>query len=155
MKLWSRILVRLALVFVMTIFGSSFSHASLGGPISSIESDRQALNGQIRTSSHGNYSISDISQDGTTVHEYRRTDGTVFAVSWRGLTQPDLSVILGSYYQEYRDADLPRSTRQARGARVIRSDNLVMERSGHMRDVRGKAYVPALLPQGFKAEEIQ
>lgn len=147
--------------------------ASLGGSIESIESDRKAFEGKLRSmtteSSQKKYTVHEISRDGTQIFEYALPDGTVFAVSWRGPTQPDLSVLLGDYYREYQDtlsslnrsgnptgntADHRTIQRRGRSTRVIRSKNMVIERSGHMRDIRGKAYLPSLMPKEVKPEDL-
>lgn len=139
--------------------------ASLGGSIDSIESDRKAFEGKLRSvttsDSQRGYTVHEISQDGLKILEYALPNGKVFAVSWRGPTQPDLTVLLGKYYSEYEQSitALNRPSgrsaqRRGRSARVIRSKNLVIERSGHMRDIRGKAYLPNLMPNGLTAEDL-
>ncbi|MFL5812483.1 MAG: DUF2844 domain-containing protein [Bdellovibrionia bacterium] len=154
----------LALIHVFFI---SHAIASLGGSIDSIESDRKAFEGKLRslttTDSQKKYTVHEISRDGTQIFEYALPNGTVFAVSWRGPTQPDLTVLLGDYYQEYQDklsslnrasSDGRTAQRRGRSARVIRSKNMVIERSGHMRDIRGKAYLPKLMPKDVKPEDL-
>jgi hypothetical protein len=147
------------LAFVQLFF-VTHAMASLGGSIESIESDRKAFEGKLRAMTSENsqkkYSVHEISRDGTQVFEYALPNGTVFAVSWRGPTQPDLSVLLGDYFHEYQEIASSGRTAQRRGrsARVIRSKNMVIERAGHMRDVRGKAYLPNLMPKEVKPEDL-
>ena len=69
----------------------------------------------------------------------------------RGL--PDLSQLLGSYFAEYQTAAA--AQRAQRQRLLLQTEHLVVETSGHMRDLRGRAYVPALLPPGVSADEIQ
>lgn len=166
-------LLALTLASLLHITYVSKAMASLGGPLDSIESDRKAFEGKLSEivvpqarNAQRHYTEHLIQQDGTEIREYALPDGTVFAVTWRGPTQPDLSVLLGSYYNEYQDtlALLQRSTsqhsndrtaqRRGRSARVIRSKNMVLERSGHMRDIRGKAYLPQLMPDGVHPEDL-
>jgi hypothetical protein len=147
--------------------------ATLGGPAQSIAADQQAFGGQLRIlnqpqSSTGEqalpegtpvpsnpaYTVEQISMPtGVTVNEYLAPDGTVFAVSWRGPRPPDLSQLLGSYFAEFQTAAA--APQAQRGHLLIRTESLVVETSGHMRDLRGRAYLPALLPPGVKADEIQ
>lgn len=147
--------------------------ATLGGPSQSIAADQQAFGGQVRTlnpsqlstgeqaqqeqqrvPSNPAYSVEQISTPaGVTVNEYISQGGTVFAVSWRGPQPPDLSQLLGSYFAEYQSAAA--SPRRQRGYLRVQTETLVVETSGHMRDLRGRAYLPALLPSGVSADEIQ
>jgi Protein of unknown function (DUF2844) len=147
--------------------------ATLGRPAQSIAVDQQAFGGQVRTlsqpqSSTGEqapregtpvpsnpaYTVEQISiPTGVTVNEYLSPDGTVFAVSWRGPRPPDLPQLLGSYFAEFQTAAA--SPQAQRGHLLVQTENLVVETSGHMRDLRGRAYLPALLPQGVSADEIQ
>ncbi len=147
--------------------------ATLGGPAQSIATDQQALGGQLRilnqpqsstgepglpegtpAPSNPTYAVEQISMPtGVTVNEYLAPDGTVFAVSWRGPRPPDLSQLLGSYFAEFQTAAA--APQAQRGHLLIRTESLVVETSGHMRDLRGRAYLPALLPPGVKADEIQ
>ena len=105
-------------------------------------------------SSNPAYTVEQISTPaGVTVNEYLSPNGTVFAVSWRGPRPPDLSQLLGSYFAEYQTAAA--SAHAQRRPSFIQSENLVVETGGHMRDLRGRAYVPALLPPGLSADDIQ
>ena len=81
--------------------------------------------------------------------------GRVFAVTWKGLNHPDLSKILGNYYSEYMDHH--QETMRTKGIKIshLVTPKMVLQKGGHMRDVHGKAYVPDLLPEGVKPEELQ
>jgi hypothetical protein len=147
--------------------------ATLGGPAQSIVVDQQALGGQVRmlnqpqsltgqqalkeqspVPSNPAYTVEQISTpNGVTVNEYLSPSGTVFAVSWRGPRPPDLSQLFGSYFAEYQTAAA--SPQPQRRHLLIRTENLVVETGGHMRDLRGRAYLPALLPTGVSTDEIQ
>lgn len=101
------------------------------------------------------YSVHEIETTGSTLKEYVTNDGVVFAVSWRGLSQPDLSQILGNYYSDYQ-AEKSRHAR-VRGMRIenVETSQLVVRRAGHMRDLQGQAYDARLFPEGFSVEDIQ
>jgi hypothetical protein len=147
--------------------------ATLGEPVQSIAADQQALGGQLRmlnqpqpstggqalhqqpsAPSNPAYTVEQISTPaGVAVNEYVAPNGTVFAVSWRGPRPPDLSQLLGSYFAEYQTATAAPPARRHR--LLLETEHLVVETSGHMRDLRGRAYVPALLPPGVRADRIQ
>src|SRR4051812_2811446 len=75
---------------------------SLGDDEASIGKDRQALKAKKpEVYSKDKYSIHEIQLPGRIVKEYLSRGGRVFAVTWRGASQPDLAVLLGSYFKEY------------------------------------------------------
>jgi len=161
-----------SLTALLSLFLYSNTWASLGGSLDSIESDRKALSGRLSSMDSAGaptYSVQEIHRDGTRIQEYALPSGTVFAVSWRGPSEPDLSVLLGSFFDEYHQSvsEQNRSSnrtgnptsdrtarRRGRSTRVIRTDHMVLERSGHMRDVRGMAYLPELMPKGIHPEDL-
>ena len=162
-----------ALSAVIVLRAPGAAMATLGGSAQSIAADQRALGGQVRMlnqprSSTGGralqeqppapsspaYTVEQISTPtGATVNEYLSPNGTVFAVSWRGPRPPDLSQLLGAYFAEYRTAAASPSAQ--RGHLLVQTENLVVETGGHMRDLRGRAYVPGLLPPGVSADEVQ
>ena len=91
---------------------------------------------------------------GYTVREYVSPGGSVFAVSWRGPGGIDLQSLLGTYFEEFRQNAAARSS-PAQRPLLVSSPSLVFEQSGHMRAIRGRAYLPALLPAGVDPNEIQ
>ena len=142
--------------------------ATLGESAQSIAADQQILGGQIQTlgqqqleeeerqrpSSPDSYTVEQISTPaGVTVNEYVSATGTVFAVSWRGPRPPDLSQVLGPYFTEYQTAAA--APHRQRRHLVLETQELVVETGGHMRDLRGRAYVPSLLPPNVSPEEIR
>lgn len=141
---------------LVLMFVSSLAGASLGGTEASVEADRSALRGRAEVLPRIGYSVHEITIDGRMVREYALPDGTVFAVTWQGTAPPDLSVVLGRYFQEYSEAAARQqpTPRRRGGASVVRSRHMILERSGHMRDLRGKAYLPGLLPEGLRPEDI-
>lgn len=88
-------------------------------------------------------------ESGTTVHEYVRADGVVFAVAWRGPVLPDLSALLGGYFTAFKsETDQARqSGRRGSPVRIERAD-LVVRSNGRMRNFFGHAYAPELVPAG-------
>lgn len=131
--------------------------ATLGGSADSIESDRQALSAVQRPVTVRNgYTVQEVESDATAVREYVSPAGVVFAIAWHGRVHPDLSQLLGSYEGEYREAlsQVPRQKGNRRSLQV-KTPRIVVEKWGHMRDQRGRAYVPSLVPSGVSVDEIR
>ncbi len=129
--------------------------AVLGESAGSVASDMKALSAaRGNAATYKGYSVQEINSASVTVREYISPSGVVFGVAWNGLVRPDLAQLLGSYAAEYRQT--LRQTPRARGRRSLRikTDNIVVEEWGHMRNLRGHAYVPALLPPGVSVDEI-
>jgi len=131
--------------------------ATLGEFVDSVESDRKALSGVKRaTTVRNGYTVQEFALDGTFVREYLSSSGIVFGIAWNGLTYPDLTPLLGSYAGEYQTA--LRQTPRKPGLRrdqVVKTDRVVVERWGHMRNLQGRAYAPALIPPGVSLDEIK
>jgi hypothetical protein len=136
-------------------FEAPHARASLGEGAESIERDRSALNGNTQKTVKDSYSVQEIDAGRRKVREFLRQDGTVFAVSWRGPVPPDLGVLLGKYYDEYRNARGEPPAEIKRGERTTRSDHAIVQEGGHMRDVQGRAYVPGLVPPGVDIAEVR
>jgi hypothetical protein len=119
--------------------------ATLGKPAASIAGDQRRLGGEVRISSAAGFAVHEISaSDGTIVREYASPAGEVFGVSWRGPTRPNLIELLGDHYPAFQQAS--RSPGRRRGPLVVRTEHLVVEMGGHIRDFHGRAYLPDRLP---------
>jgi len=130
------------------------AHATLGADISSVETDRQQMKGQLRVTSAAGYVVHEIqTPTGTVVREYVTAAGRVFAVSWRGPMMPDLRQTLGDSFQQYENA--ARAPHAMRRQLNIDHPDLVVRSSGRMRAYSGYAYLPALMPQGFTADDFK
>ncbi len=130
--------------------------AALGGPADSVETDRKALSaGRGATTAQNGYTVQEITYDATAVREYVSASGIVFAVAWNGMRHPDLTALLGSYADRYREAR--QNTPRRPGARhlAVRTDGVVVEKWGHVRDLQGRAYAPDLVPPGVDIDEIR
>jgi hypothetical protein len=130
--------------------------AVLGEPVSSVETDRVALAGQLSMLPAQLYTIQEITTSELVVREYVSGD-TVFAVAWRGRRPPNLVSLLGSYFQEYQEAAVAAAANgpRMRGMTRIQGARVVVEAGGHPGDIRGRAYIPSLLPSGVTKEMIQ
>jgi hypothetical protein len=129
--------------------------ASLGSLESSIKVDREVLLGHERVTSKKKYTVHEISDTGRLVREYVLPTGVVFAVTWEGASQPDLPLLLGTYFKEYERSATQVQHHRRHRSRTIRTENMVVVRSGHMRKVRGKAYLPKLIPEGMTPGELK
>ena len=101
------------------------------------------------------YFVHEALIQGNRVREYSLPHGLIFAVTWRGIAQPDLTALLGSYFQEFKIAARKSENESRLTPRPLTSPHLVVERYGHMRDVRGRAYLAKWMPQGLSPEELE
>lgn len=130
------------------------AHAALGETSASVRSDVAKLQAQVGSTSHARYTTAVISlPSGTVVKEYISPAGTVFALSWHGLRPPDLSQFLGRYYTAYQAA-LAKQSRPRLHHLQIDAGGMVFETHGHMRDMWGSAYLPALMPAGLSLQDL-
>jgi hypothetical protein len=128
--------------------------AGLGGTVASVDADRVSLKGEVRVTSQAGYTVHAISSaSGMVLQEYFAPNGVIFAVSWRGPGVPDLKQMLGSYYEQARQA--------ASGPHynhhhfTVATPEVVVQSSGHLRSFVGRAWAPALLPQNFSINDIK
>ena len=129
--------------------------AVLGEPASSVVMDRVALAGQLSITTAPLYTIQEITTSELVLREYVSRD-TVFAVAWRGQRPPNLVSLFGSYFQEYQEAATAASSEpRMRGMTHLQGPHVVVETGGHPGDIRGRAYLPSLLPSGVTKEMIQ
>lgn len=152
--------LRCALAVAALLASSLPLHASLGGNIGTVESDRAHMNASVHLMQHDNYNVHEIQiPGGTVVDEYVSPAGTVFAVTWHGPFPPPMQQILGTYFQQYSAALQAKSNQQPKiyGHRPldIEQQGLVVQTGGHMRAHYGRAWVPSLVPQGFAVTQIQ
>lgn len=139
----------------LTLAMAQPAQATLGEAVDSIARDSKALSAVSRaTISRSKYALQEISTGTTTVREFLTPSGVVFAVAWNGLVHPDLRVLLGSYEQEYRTAQRKQPRKQGRRQTRVKTERLVVETWGHMRNLQGRAYLPGLVPEGVSLYEI-
>jgi len=143
------------MVVAMLLSGQS-ARAFLGGRADSAGRDKQAFKTvQRATTALNGYTVEEVVYETTSVREFVSPSGIVFAIAWNGYVHPELTQLLGSYWNEYstvRQKTLPKS-----GSRRLKlaTDNIVVEKWGHMRNLHGRAYVPALVPEGLNIDEIK
>ena len=146
----------LLLGVLLAILLADRGFGALGEPVDSVESDRRALSAvRGRTTAQGSYTIHEIEYNGIAVREYVSPSGVVFAVTWSGIRHPDLSTLLGSYTDQYQKAVRQLSHRPGARRLSVEADGVIVEKWGHVRDLRGRAYAPELIPSGVTADEIK
>jgi hypothetical protein len=153
---------RLALLIVLGLLVAFLTAAAgpvlaaLGESVESIAADQAAIAAKrVSETVLDGYTVQELRSDSITLREYVAPTGIIFALTWNGLTHPDLAPLLGSYLGEYRTA-LEQVQRQPGSRhRKIESDQIVVEKWGQMRNLHGRAYVPALIPSGVSVDEIR
>ena len=154
-RLFSVTLLVLNIALIIFLYAGQVQ-AALGESADSIESDQKAFSAIRRaTKTSTAYTVHEIITEAMTVREYVSPSGIVFGIAWNGLTHPDLTLLLGSYNSEYKKAT--RKTKRQPGRRhvQVKTDGVVVEKWGHMRNLQGRAYAPALIPQGVSVDEIK
>lgn len=144
-------------LFVFLLVGalSQAASASLGGTVSSVESDRAHLKGTVRMVSGNTYTMHEIAAPtGTKVREFVSANGVVFGVAWDGPALPDMHQVLGNYFSEYKQAAQEQRNRR-RGPLMIETPRMVFQLSGHPRSFHGRAYLPQDVPTGVKTDDVQ
>jgi Protein of unknown function (DUF2844) len=130
--------------------------ATLGESADSVDLDRKALSAVRRvTTVRNGYTVYVIGSDSAVIREYVSSSGVVFGIAWNGMLHPDLTQLLGSYAGEYQEAvqKTPRKPGQRR--LQVKTDRVVVQKWGHMRNLQGRAYAPALIPPGVNIDEIK
>lgn len=142
-----------SLGFFLVALTSVSSFAALGGDVGSVQSDRAHMRAQVRVTQTAAYSLHELHAQGkVAVREYVSPAGKVFAVAWSGPTGPDLQQVLGTYYTQFKQAV---DQRRGRGPINIKLPGLVVQMGGHQRALRGRAYVPEMLPDAVSPQEIK
>jgi hypothetical protein len=133
--------------------------ATLGEPEASVQTDGAKFNASIKVTELPSYRLHEIQMpSGSVLKEFSGADGKVFAVVWSGPRVPNLRQAMGQYFDEYAAA-----TSAAQAARTVHSDHthlqirkadLVVQTSGHMRALSGRAYLPQAIPSGVSLGDI-
>jgi len=130
--------------------------ATLGESADSVASDQRILSAaRPDPKTHNGYTVQEVRSDAVVVREYISPAGIVFAIAWTGLIHPDLTPLLGSHAGEYEQALRLTSPNPGRRSLQVKSNNIIVEKWGQMRNLQGRAYVPALIPSGVSIDEIQ
>jgi hypothetical protein len=144
------------MIVVATLASAQWAHATLGGSADTITADRTALKAVHRaTTARNGYTVEEVVSDSTAVREYVSSTGIVFGIAWDGYVHPDLTQLLGSYSAEFTAAQQKAPRVHGRKRQRLATDAVVVERWGHMRNLRGRAYAPGLVPSGVSIDEIK
>ncbi len=87
------------------------------------------------------------------VTQYISATGVVFAVRWEGPMPPDLSQMLGAYFDEYKV--VASRLHQRASTSHVETANIVYDSAGHMGHLQGIAFLPALLPSGVTVPDLK
>ncbi len=132
------------------------THGALGESVDSVDSDRETLTAvRGATTTHRDYTVHEIKTDSTVIREYVSPSGIVFAVAWNGLVHPGLTELLGSYAGEYQEALRQTPRKHGRRQLQVKTNRVVVEKWGHIRDLKGRAYAPDLIPPGVSIDAIK
>lgn len=142
-------------IFMLIFLSPMFAFATLGEPIDSAAKNLSSAKVSQKVSSLEKYSVHQYEKNGNTVREYASENGVVFAVGWNGISKPDLNALFGSYYSEYVEG--LNAVPKQYGVKTVsmKTSKMVVRRGGRMRDQKGFAYVPSLVPEGVNVEELQ
>lgn len=138
--------------------------ATLGDNAGSVLTDQAQMKGTLSSTDKSTYVVHQITTSLGTVREFVSPAGVVFGVAWQGQFPPDFQQLLGPYYQQLQQAIAQQKVaeqsgeqvyRRRRGPVIVKSDTLVFSQGGQMRNFRGQAYIPQLVPQGVQTNAIQ
>lgn len=140
---------------ILMLAAPVLSKAKLGGPANLKAKIISSVHTSQKTGDAEKYSTYEYEENGNAVKEYSSSEGVVFAVSWQGISKPDLSALFGSYYKEYNEAFLKAPKQYGVKTLSMKTQQMVIRRGGRMRDQRGFVYVPSLVPHGVDVESLQ
>ena len=134
--------------------GPRTASATLGEPEISVQGDVAQLRASIKTSEdRASYRIHEIQlPTGTVLREFVAPNGTVFAVAWHGPSKPDLRQTLGRYFDAMVSA--PKLKFADRRHLQIQQGDLIVQASGHMRALTGRAYLVSAIPGGVSLGDL-
>ena len=154
--LFDRSVFRIFVLFFGTLSVSLPAFGALGGDRLSIDSDKRTLKAvEKKVTEHPTYTVVELESGGTVIREYLSIDGKIFALAWKGLAHPDLTVLLGQHASEYQRRHRIKEGQLGRRHHAMVSEHFVVERSGRLRNRQGRAYLPKELPTELQINDIQ
>ena len=144
----------LAAVVLVAALSPGIASATLGEPEITVQNDMVRAHASIKSSQDRTaYRVHEITlPSGTTLREFVAPSGTVFAITWQGPIRPDLRQAMGQYFQPYVSA--PRAKFADRRHLQIQQGDLVVQMSGHMRALFGRAYLVSAVPSGVNVGDL-
>jgi hypothetical protein len=132
------------------------AHAGLGGSSASIDRDRTAFRAGGAARYTADYTVTTLSLgNGATVREYVNAQDTVFAVSWRGASRPDLRQLLGPHFDVMQQEVVRTSGPRIRAPLRVERPDLMVQSGGHPGAFWGRAWVPQSVPAGVAPATLQ
>ena len=142
------------LIQCVILLQTSLVWAALGDLDSSIAGEARNISARHSMKNFSQYQVHTLVQPTLTVTEYVSAKHVVFAVRWQGVKAPDLASLLGTHYKEYSQEISQQSKSKGRQAHTVQTQRLYVHGGGHMRDLRGLAYLPEEVPEGVKVEDL-
>jgi Protein of unknown function (DUF2844) len=128
--------------------------AALGQGAASIDADSGQFRAQRQVTQLATHRVHELQMaGGVIVREYLGADGMVFAVSWSGMSVPDLQALLGANHARYMAA--ASVSGRSRRPVILHDADLVIEAGGRTHAFHGFAYLPSKLPPGFDPSQIK
>jgi hypothetical protein len=144
----------LAAAVLVAVLGPGVASATLGEPEITVQNDVDRAHASIKSSQDRSaYRVHEITlPSGTSMREFVAPSGMVFAVTWQGPIRPDLRQALGQYFEPFVSA--PRAKFADRRHLQIQQGDLVVQMSGHMRSLSGRAYLVSAIPGGVNIGDL-
>jgi hypothetical protein len=139
---------------LLAALGPRMAFATLGEAETTVQADVAQLHASLKFSEdRAGYRVHEIQlPSGTVMREFVAADGTVFAVAWNGPARPNLRQALGQYFDVFVAA--PKSKYADRRHVNIQQGDLVVQGSGHMRALSGRAYLASAVPSGVNLGDL-
>lgn len=142
MKIWGSTVLTGLLACVLVAGAAA---QSLGATVTATE--RRQL------TARAGYSMQEVrAASGAAVRTYVSPAGVVFGVAWQGAAMPDMTQLLGAHFADFQAAA---RNHARRGPLYVKVGTLVVETSGHMRALRGRAFLTDAMPAGVTAAVVQ
>ncbi|HEY8101065.1 MAG TPA: DUF2844 domain-containing protein [Burkholderiaceae bacterium] len=149
-------MMRFPLLIIGILCYASSAWAVLGGAPAHLTTDQRSVTAMMHAAGAatiGIYTQIDTTlPSGTLVREYV-SNGTVFAVAWKGPFLPDLKTLLGPHF-DAMTTEAAKTTKAGHSQLTVNHPDLVIQSGGHMRAFEGRAWIPSLLPSGMDTKDI-
>jgi hypothetical protein len=146
-------------LFLMTAItlNSTTAQAVLGEREESVTADLKAISGtRHQASDQAAYTIHEIANKHLSIREYADKNGVIFAMTWKGSSNPDLMQFMGNFFADFKQASEQAPLVRGRAPyRMLRGSQVSVVQFGHMGNLHGKMWVSDLLPQGVTGDDIQ
>lgn len=145
-----------ALILLMVMFGHTSARATLGQPEASVTTDQQQMKMEERVQRLQAYKVHELTTaNGTIVREYVSPQGSVFGITWRGPSIPDMNQLLGAYVNNLQTATPDQTKIQRRRGITVKTNDFVYSNFCRLRICAGSAYVPKLVPANVPVEVMR